>query len=407
MITRQEAESLRPELLGLLAEDAHDGPLLSEGLDRLGRDGGASPHAALLLLLTGLPFEASEACRHWQAIVERRRELGRSLGRDPGARVAVLDYFVHENRMLVEPRLIDLELVDAAETDPTRDERSGLASDRAFRTAVEREVRRARRYGERVALVLFDLDDFAAINRRVGATIGDRLLREAALLLSNGIRDIDLAARPGEDELAVVLPETDRHGATLVAERFRREVEAFFASREAAGQPVGLTISAGVAECPEDARDADALLRCAAQALYHAKAAGRNMVESYRGERRRFRRVDLAPRRVEIEVLGAEPPSRGRIRDASRGGILFVGPEAFDVGAALEVRLPAEAAARPADGLRGTVVRVDRLAAPLPVPGATLPDRFAIGLALGEPAPDGVEDGVDLFRGRREGAARG
>ena len=151
----------------------------------------------------------------------------------------------------------------------------------------------------------------------------------------------------------------------------------------------------------------DALLRCAAQALYHAKAAGRNTVESYRGERRRFRRVDLAPRRVEIEVLGAEPPSRGRIRDASRGGILFVGPEAFDVGAALEVRLPAEPAARPADGLRGTVVRVDRLPTPVPVPGATLPDRFEIGLALGESAPDGVEDAVDLFRGRREGEERG
>jgi len=406
VITRDEAEGLRAELLGLLAEDAHNAQRLVERLDRLWRERGASPHAALLLLLTRLPFEESEARRHWQGIVERQRELTHALGRDPGVRVAVLDYFVHANRMLVQPRLIDLELVDSGELDPTRDEKTGLASERAFRTALQREVRRARRYNERAALVLFDFDGFAAVNRRVGSSIGDRLLREAALLLSNRIRDIDLAARPGEDELAVLLPETDRNGALLVAERFRREVESFFASREAAGRPADLTVSAGIAVCPDDALDAEALLDCAAQALYHAKAVGKNVVSTYQAERRRFLRVELEPGRFEIEVLGSDGTTRGCPRDLSGSGILFLGPEPLEVGARIEVRLVPRDAGGQGVPLRGTVVRVEALPGPLTVPGATLPDRFEIGLELDGPGAVGTRDVLDLIERAVRGSER-
>ena len=78
-----------------------------------------------------------------------------------------------------------------------------LATDRMLRTALQHELRRARRYAQKTALVLFDLDDFAAANASFGELVGDRLLREAAILLSNKIRDIDLAGRPGEDEFAL------------------------------------------------------------------------------------------------------------------------------------------------------------------------------------------------------------
>ena len=406
MITREEAEGLRSELLGLLAEDAHNTQRLVERLDRLWRERGASPHAALLVLLTRLAFEESEARRHWQGIVERQRELSRSLGRDPGVRVAVLDYFVHANRMLVQPRLVDLEMVDSGEIDPTRDEKTGLASDRAFRAALQREVRRARRYGEQAALVLFDLDGFGAVNRRVGSTIGDRLLREAALLLSNRIRDIDLAARPGEDELALLLPHTDRNGALLVAERFRREVESFFASREAAGRPAGLTVSAGIAVWPEDATDAETLLGCAAQALYHAKAVGKNVVQTHQPERRRFLRFELEPGRFEVELLGSERTTRGRPRDLSGSGILFLGPEPLDVGARIEIRLVPGAAGGQGVRLRGTVVRVEALSVPVAVPGATLPDRFEIGLELDGPGAESTCDVLELIERAVRGSER-
>ena len=105
--------------------------------------------------------------------------------------------------------------------------------------------------------------------------VGDRLLREVAILLNNNVRDIDVAARLGEDEMALLLPETDRNAALSVAERFRQEMEEFFATRESGGKPVNLTVSAGVACYPDDAATPEALLERAAQALYQAKAMGR------------------------------------------------------------------------------------------------------------------------------------
>jgi diguanylate cyclase (GGDEF)-like protein len=262
--------SLRPAILDLLHRHAQDPLRLVQGLERLALERDARPHAALLQLLTRLPFEESEARGHVRGIAERQRELARLLGREPDVRVAALDYFQTPRGVLRDARIVDLELEPI---DP-----APLASDRAFRHAIEREVRRAHRHGEGLAVVLFDLDDFAALLRRVGAAMGDRLFGETAALLVHQIRAIDLAASPGEDELAVLLPTTDRRGAQTMAERFRHEVERFFGSREVAGQPAGLTVSAGVAVCPEDAPDADRLLRRAAQALYVAKAKGKNQV---------------------------------------------------------------------------------------------------------------------------------
>jgi diguanylate cyclase (GGDEF)-like protein len=263
-------EELRPAILDLLHRHAQDPVGLGQGLERLALERDVRPHAALILLLTRLPFEESEARAHWRGIADRQHELARLLGREPDVRVAALDYFQTSRSLLRDARIVDL---DFERIDP-----APLASERAFRNTIEREVRRARRHGEGLAVVLFDLDDFAALARRGGAAMGDRLLGETALLLVNQIRAIDLAASPGEDELAVLLPSTDRRGALTVAERFRHEVERFFGSRDVAGQPAGLTVSAGVAVCPEDAPDADRLVRRAAQALYVAKAKGKNQV---------------------------------------------------------------------------------------------------------------------------------
>lgn len=403
MITQEEAEGLRSELFGLLAEDAYNAQRLLEQLDRLWRERGASPHAALLMLLTRLAFDEADARRHWAGIVERQQDLRKALGRDPGIRVALLDYFVHGNHQLVQPRLIDLEMTDTSEIDAARDAKTGLVADRAFRTALQQELRRARRYGDRASLVLFDLDGFAAVNARVGGIVGDRLLREAALLLSNRIRDVDIAARPGEDELAVLLPETDRNGALLVGERFRREVESFFSRREAAGESVGLTVSGGIATFPEDATTPDALLVSAAQALYQAKALGKNVVHTFLAERRRFLRFELEPGRFEVEVLGSQGTTSGRPLVGSGSGILFLAPDAIDVGARIEIRLAAGGAGARSVRLRGNVVRVEALPAAIPVDGAALPDRFEIGLDLDGPGGEGMPDVLEFLERTRRG----
>ena len=376
MITRDEADRLKDRVLQLLAEDTSNTERLLSRLDALTKETGIGAYAALLLILTQLAFDEDEAREHWEGILEHRHALSLALGRDAGLRVATLDYFVNRNRRLVSPSLIDLEMEGAAPP-PGDDALTGLSGDRAFRSALAGEMRRARRYGHRVAIVLFDLDGFAALNARVGKLVADRLLKEAAILLANKIRDIDLAARPGEDEFAVLLPETTRNGAYLVAERFRRDLEAHFRRRDAGGSPADLTVSAGVASYPDDATDVDTLVTRAVQALYLAKASGKNAVLVHSAERRRFLRFDLQTRRCEIEVLASREASAGTVRNLSRSGLLFECPEALNVGEEVEIRLDGGPPPEPthATTLRGRVVRLEEL------PGSER-DRFEVGVAF-------------------------
>jgi diguanylate cyclase (GGDEF)-like protein len=413
LISNEESARLRERLMEVLAEDAHNTQRLVARLEAISRESGVGAHAALLLILTHLAFEEQEARQHWTAILAHQEQLASALGREPGVRMAVLDYFMNINRQLVQPTLIEIEMLESTGLDTARDRVTGLVTDRTFRTSLQHELRRARRYHQRASVVVFDLDDFAEINRRVGALVGDRLLREAAILLVNNIRDIDVAGRPGEDELALLLPETDRNAALLVADRFRRELESFFSRRQSAGGPVGLTVSAGVAGYPDDATAPETLLQHAAQALYEAKAAGKNGIQLYRPERRRYLRFELEPGRFEIEVLAAADRTAGQLRNYSRSGILFVAPESLEVGEEIEIRL-----ADPGDDpegrrlrIHGRVVRLEEL--PLPLGAASPeerevvePDRFEIGVAFDQEWTEGTDDLVkflELAQGQRMG----
>lgn len=404
MISMEEAGRIRDQLLEVLAEDAHNTQRLLERLDSITRESGIGAHAALLLILTHLAFEEEEARQHWAAILEHQRGLSEALGRDAGVRVAVLDYFMNVNRKLIRPTLIDLEMLDSAGEQANEDNLTGLATDRALHRELQHELRRARRYRQKTALVLFDLDDFAEVNDRVGPLVADRLLREAAILLSNKIRDIDVAARPGEDELALLLPETDRNGALLVAERFRAELESFFRRREGGGEPVHLTVSAGVACFPEDALTPELLLERSARALYQAKAMGKNTVQLFHPERRRYLRFELEPGRFEVEVLAPANHASGRLRNLSRNGILFASPEALQVGEEIEIRVADgadEVSSRPLR-IRGRVVRLEELPATegtdeAETGEATAEDRFEIGVAFDLAWGEGIDDLLDFL----------
>lgn len=407
MISREETERLKRELIAALREDAHNVERLVRRLDALAKESGVGAHAALLTILTQLPFEETDAKAHWEAIVAHRHEMSVALGRDVGIRVAVFDYFLNVNRRLTNPALIDIAMESVGGADPGVDAVTGLVSDRVFRTTLQNEMRRARRYGLSVAVALFDMDDFLDVDRRVGRVVSDRFLREAAILLGNKIRDIDVAGRPGEDEFALVLPETERNGALLVAERFRREVESHFRRRRAPdGRTLDLTVSGGVACYPADARAPEELLGVAAQALYAAKASGKNLVLLAGPERRRFVRFDLAGDRWEVEVLAPRAVQAGPALNLSRNGLLFGSPEALEVGERVELRLVAgSAGARPLRIL-GRVVRLEDI-----VDGgsdaASSVDRFVIGIAF-ERGGDGAEpDLMDILdRGVSGGGGR-
>ena len=123
-----------------------------------------------------------------------------------------------------------------------------------------------------------DLDHFKVINDTPGHPFGDTVLKAVAGVIRDTIRDRDLPARYGGEELAVVLAKGDTDGAREFAERLREGIEALRLGDERTG-PVDVTASFGVASMPANAVSASGLIRAADQALYRAKDGGRNRVE--------------------------------------------------------------------------------------------------------------------------------
>jgi diguanylate cyclase (GGDEF)-like protein len=161
----------------------------------------------------------------------------------------------------------------------TTDVMTGLSNHRSFRRRLADEVRRAQRYEHVVSLILIDIDHFKRCNDTYGHPAGDALLAQLGAILRRSLRGIDIPARYGGEELVVICPETDAEDARALAERIRTIVEGNrFVLPE--GGETRLTVSLGVATLPLHADGEAALVEAADQALYAAKAAGRNTVRA-------------------------------------------------------------------------------------------------------------------------------
>ncbi len=180
------------------------------------------------------------------------------------------------NRLLQEKLAENQALQESLREQAVRDPLTGLFNRRYADETLGRELSRAERTGESLALVLLDLDHFKNLNDRFGHAAGDTVLRELGLLLRAKTRRSDIACRYGGEEFLIAMPGTDAPSAAGRAEVLRETfAELGFAARHAG---LGCTLSAGVAAFPEHATTLEALVACADLALYAAKAAGRNRV---------------------------------------------------------------------------------------------------------------------------------
>ena len=164
----------------------------------------------------------------------------------------------------------------AAHSATFSDALTGVSNRRAFFDAASKELGRRRQSPRATSLVVFDTDHLKSINQRLGAAAGDQVLRQLAARLRATFRDVDVVARMGGNQFAVLLPSTDLAGALIVAERVRAQV----AAQEPApdGSVLAFTVSAGVAEMDDDANELTALMARAEQAMRRAKQQGRNQV---------------------------------------------------------------------------------------------------------------------------------
>lgn len=170
-------------------------------------------------------------------------------------------------------------LHDRVETQAVTDPLTGLWNRRHMAEALELEVARALRFGHELSLIIIDVDDFKEINDRQGHLQGDLVLETVAGVVKHATRSIDVAARYGGDELALVLVETGREGATRVGERLAERMrETEVPQRD--GGTMSVTISVGVATLPDSARDLESLVDAADHALLRAKRAGKNQLRT-------------------------------------------------------------------------------------------------------------------------------
>lgn len=166
--------------------------------------------------------------------------------------------------------------IEAARLHARIDQLTGLYNRRHFDEQLDRLLNEADRFGHPASLILADIDHFKQVNDQYGHEAGDAVLRLVSQVIRDSVRVVDICARYGGEEIAVLLPQTDPSGATDLAERLRRAVEAHPLAWE--GGAIAVTASFGVATYPQHAAGRDAVFPAADRALYQAKEEGRNRV---------------------------------------------------------------------------------------------------------------------------------
>lgn len=150
---------------------------------------------------------------------------------------------------------------------------TGLFNRRRFHDVLVSEYERAKRYNTPFSLVMVDIDHFKRVNDTFGHSVGDNVLREVSAILKSSIREIDTASRYGGEEFILILPNTAKDNALVVAERMRLSIEQHtFHEIDR-----NITVSIGISGMPDEKVETDEkLVRCADFALYRAKQLGRN-----------------------------------------------------------------------------------------------------------------------------------
>src|SRR2546427_5880953 len=216
-----------------------------------------------------LDLHESQSVQIWEEMLARRRELTGLLGRQVSLKTALTDVLSSSGFLRV-PILIEYDDLKRLELSAVTDPLTGLHNRRLFAETFEKELNRARRYIQPLGLVTLDLHRFKEVNDKHGHPRGDDVLRAAAATLKKALRTSDSAFRIGGDEFALLLPQTDAPQALALS----RRIQTVFAEML---QPLELAVTVGmdhgIAIFPQDAEQADQLIRIADERLYRLKQA--------------------------------------------------------------------------------------------------------------------------------------
>ncbi len=213
----------------------------------------------------------AQSLEYWERILLRRRELAENLGQRVSLKTAMVDVLA-STKFLRVPILMEYDEFKKLQINAATDALTGLYNRRLFDEYLDKELNRAKRYGQQLAVVILDLHKLKEVNDRHGHLQGDQVLQLAAATLRKTLRASDFAFRIGGDEFALLLPLTDPEQAITLCRRVRTQYETDIRPLK---MEVGVTLDFGVAVHPQDGDQKSALLSLADQRLYQLKNVGR------------------------------------------------------------------------------------------------------------------------------------
>src|SRR5438309_6275673 len=241
--------------------------LLAETLENLERLPRGQFLQRFFKAMAQLDLAENTSLELWEQVLERRRQLADTLGKPISLKAAMVDVLARSTYLRV-PILMEYDDLKKLQINAATDPLTGLYNRRLFEEHFEKELNRAVRYNQHLALIIMDLHQFKEVNDRYGHPQGDLLLQTAASTLRKSLRTSDYAFRIGGDEFALLLVHSDSEQANTLARRIRANFGTAVQSMQAS---VGLGMDYGIAVFPADGDQKDVLIRIADQRLYEMK----------------------------------------------------------------------------------------------------------------------------------------
>jgi diguanylate cyclase (GGDEF)-like protein len=323
--------------------------LLAETLENLDRVPRGQFLQRFFKTIAQLDLTEDVSSEYWEQILERRRQLADTLGKPISLKAAMVDVLASSTYLRV-PILMEYDDLKKLQFNAATDPLTELYNRRLFEEHFDKELNRALRYNQHLALVILDLHQFKEVNDRYGHPQGDLFLKTAAQTLRKSLRTSDYAFRIGGDEFALLLVHSDADQANTLARRIRAN---FGSAVDSVQASVGLALDYGIAVFPADGDQKDVLVRVADQRLYEMKhqQRGANVQQQQappatvtapfrpvgapspastqplpsptsppQPERRKWERVSLAGTRAYAQ-LADNPQKTARVVDLGYGGV--------------------------------------------------------------------------------------
>lgn len=294
----QPGEAFQPQTS---AEDSFF-DLLVETLEGLDESARGQFLRQFFRTVSHIDLTETQSNEYWRHILDRRQEISERLGRRISLKTAIVDVLASTNILRV-PILVEFDEFKKLQINAATDSLTGLYNRRLFDEYCDKELIRAKRYGQQLAIVILDMHKLKEVNDRYGHLDGDRILQLVAATLRKTLRASDFAFRIGGDEFALLLPQTDPEQALTLCGRVRSQYEADLGPLY---RNIGVTLDFGIAVHPQDGDQKSDLLRIADGRLYDLKHSTR---ESARITAMPLQREAAHPATAEEKPAKAQHPS--------------------------------------------------------------------------------------------------